>query len=171
MTTTTAPTSSTTRSTTRSTTTTTTAVAQNKTILVLNSLNGWQPALLVDSNGRQDQLGCFSHDETAEAKFACSVSWQNEFYIFGGLSNRRQISKLVRYNLKVIGSLPFDHYLATCTNMANRKLFLCFNSASSDYKKCRWTNEPLGIFYQATLSSYDHDRARISSSQGKQFYS
>ena len=166
-------TSTTSTSSTTTTTTTTTSLARNKTVLVLNSRNGWKPALIVDSNGRQDELGCFAHDQNAEVLRACSVTWQNEFYIFGGELNNRQISKLIGYNLKVVGSLAFDHYWATCTNMANRKLFLCFNVASkliphsSDDKRCRWTNEPLGDFQQATLARYEHGGgARISSSKG-----
>ena len=137
---------------------------------MLNSYpSSWKPEILLDSNGRQDALGCFTHDQNAEAGCSCSVTWKNQLFIFGGDKNKRQISKLVGYNLKVIGSLPFDHEWATCTNMADKKLFLCFNSVSSDAKKCRWTNEPLGDFEQATLANYYHHRTRISSSEGKFF--
>ena len=116
------------------------------------------------------ELSCFTHDQDSEVMFSCSISWENQLFIFGGSSNKRQISKLIGYHLNVIGSLPFDHNYATCTNMANKKLFLCFNSASSsDYKKCRWTDEPLGNFEEVTSASYNHDRARISSSEGE-FY-
>ena len=44
------------------------SAAQNKTILVLNSDQGkWQPALLIDSTGRQEKVKCFSPDDTSQA--------------------------------------------------------------------------------------------------------
>merc|ERR1712176_1093984 len=71
------------------------------------------------------------------------------------------------HRLEVIGSLPFDHDFGACTNFADQKIFLCFNSlSSSDYNKCRWSREPLGTFEQATLTSYDHRQTRVSSSNG-----
>ena len=158
--------------TTTAVTTTTTAIAKNKTVLVLNSYdNGdkwWKPAVLLDSAGRQDELGCFLPDQNTESGCSCSVTWENQLFVFGGCTKKRQISKLVGYNLKAIGSLPFDHWWATCTNMANKKLFLCFNDNSYDTRKCRWTDEPLGDFQQVSLSKYDHQRgSRISSMAGK----
>ena len=89
------------------------------------------------------------------------------FYRTRLLLHERNI--LVGYNLEVVESLPFDHFWATCTNMANSKIFLCFNRKSSlDWKKCRWTGDQLGDFTQTTLSSYNHDRgSRISSSESK----
>ena len=102
---------------------TTTSFAQNRTVLVLNSIAGWKPALLIDSSGRQDKLGCFTPDSDSAAYATCSLVWQNELYIFGGDYNRRQISKLIRYNLSVIGSLQFDFRSGACTNMAGVKLF------------------------------------------------
>ena len=174
ITTTTATTTSTSVSTSTTTTTTTisttTSLAQNKTVLVLNSWNGWKPALLLDATGRQDELDCFSHDENAEAYQSCSLTWQNQLHIFGGNSNRRQISRLSGYRLEFIGSLPFDHHLGACTNFADQKIFLCFNYYIG-FKTCRWSREPLGTFEQATLASYDHRETRISSSNGKLFES
>ena len=75
-------------------TTTTTQVAQNKTVLVLNSYRGWWPALLIDSNGRQEKVDCFTRDENSEAFHSCSLVWNNQFYVYGGFYNGRQISKL-----------------------------------------------------------------------------
>ena len=108
---------------------------------------------------------------SSQVYWSCSLTWRNELFVFGGIPNRRQISKLVKYSLKVIGSLSFDHKYGSCTNLANKKLFLCFNSdfnSQSDYKKCRWTDEPLGVFEDAALTTYNHNRgSRVSSSEGK----
>ena len=165
ITTTTLPT--TTTMTTTKATTTTTPLVQNKTVLVLNSKDGWKPALLINSSGRQDEVSCFTHDTNTEAYLSCSLVWDNELYIFGSSSNRRQISKLVQYNLKIVGSLPFDFRSGACTNMAGHKLFLCFHYSSSEYKRCRWTTNPLDSFENVTESTFNHDQIRISSSECK----
>ena len=151
--------------TTTTTTMTTTPAAQNQTVLVLNSWNGWQPAMLINPNGGHEQLSCFTHESNSEASVSCSLTWNNEMYIFGGERNKRQISKLARYNLQVIGSLPFDFLLGGCTNMAGRKLFLCFDS--NDDKRCHWSTDPLGSFNDVPLTSYNHQDIRISSSDCK----
>ena len=131
----------------------------------MSSYSGWKPAVLVDSTGRQDKLECFTHDKDSEVYRSCSVTWNNELYIFGGAHNKRQISKLVRYKLQVIGNLPFDFQFGGCTTMASGKLFLCFSLY--DYKRCQWSTEPLGHFYNSTLAFHYHDSIRISSSECK----
>ena len=164
-----------------------TTFAKVKSVLVLgkrltasNKRNGeWLPALLLDSTGRQDQVACFSPDQNAEAYNSCSLTWRNNFFVFGGFLNERKISRLSGTNLKVVGSLPFDHKRGACTNLAGKKVFLCFNdwilvndgldSTESDWKRCRWSREPLGTFEQASLANYDHRGTRISSSNGKVF--
>ena len=143
-----------------------TVVSENITVLVLNSFHSeWKPALLIDSSGTQKELGCFSPDDRAEAFGSCSLVWANELYVYGGKSNKNQLSKLNQYRLQLVGSLPFDLYRGACTNMAGRKLFLCF-----DYyveKQCHWSANPLGNFQKATLASYKHRKTRISSSKSK----
>ena len=83
-------------------TVTMTPVAQNKTVLVLNSdMDGdWQPALLIDSNGRQEELNCFAHDDRTIVSQSCSLVWNNQFYFYGGYHLKRQISKLRVWSTK-----------------------------------------------------------------------
>ena len=90
---------------------------KNQTILVLNSENGWKPAMLINSAGEQKELACFDRDATTEAEFSCSVNWNNEFFIFGGKNEKRQISRLTGHKLKRIGDLTFDHYFGACSVM------------------------------------------------------
>ena len=48
--------------------------------------------------------------------FSCSITWRNEYYIFGGAGdNKRQISKLAGCQLSSIGALPFDFYAGGCS--------------------------------------------------------
>ena len=143
-----------------------TPVAQNKTVLVLKSNNrNWRPALLVDSNGRQEELSCFVHDDNTDASSSCSLIWNNHLYIYGGNNFNRQISKLNQYRLQRVGDLQFDFNEGACTNMAGRKLFLCFDF--DDSKRCYWSENPLADFQNITLASYAHYRTRISSSECK----
>ena len=127
----------------------------------------WKPAVLIDSTGRQQELKCFSHDKNSEAGDSCSLVWNNQLFVFGGNYNRRQISRLDQYELHLIGELSFDFYLGACTNMADLKLFLCFQYNSS--KGCYWSANPLGDFKNASLASYHHSPTRISSSKCKFF--
>ena len=161
-------------------TSTMTPVAQNKTVLVLHSnvvfgddkdfdYSGvWiGMALLIDSNGRQEELGCFVHDDNTEASCSCSLVWNNQLYIYGGVNFKRQISKLSQYRLQRVGDLPFGFFTGACTNMAGRKLFLCFDYYNK--KQCFWSENPLGDFQNITLASYAHAATRISSSECKLF--
>ena len=40
---------------------------KNGTVLVLNSRNGWLPAMLVTSEGEQEELSCFQPDDNTQA--------------------------------------------------------------------------------------------------------
>ena len=42
-------------------------------ILVLNSYSGWQPAMLLNSEGEQEELACFEREDTTEAYYSCSI--------------------------------------------------------------------------------------------------
>ena len=77
-------------------------------------------------------------DQDTEAYCSCSISWQNQFFVFGGSSQRRQISKLIGCELTRVGTLDFDHYRGGCANVADNQLYLCFNiGTSTDSKNCR----------------------------------
>ena len=80
---------------------------KNKKILVLNSQYGWKPAMLINSAGEQKKLTCFERDGDTEAYYSCSITWKNQFHVFGGYSYFRQISRLNGYKLERIGSLDF----------------------------------------------------------------
>ena len=113
-------------------------------------------------------MSCFSHDSNTEVHESCSLTWQNGFYVFGGSSNRRQISQVIGTKLTAIGTLSFNHKEATCDAMAGEKIFLCFNYAdSSDSKRCRMALSPLGTFSEIRQSTHDHRDANIAASNCK----
>ena len=42
--------------------------------------------------------------------WSCSINWKNQLYIFGGATERRQISRLSGQKLERVGDLPFYNY-------------------------------------------------------------
>ena len=143
---------------------------EKKTVLVLNTYGGWKLPLLVDANGRNDGNIFMVFDEGTEVYRSCALTWRNEFFVFGGNSQTRQISKLSGCRLSLVGTLAFDHYLATCSNVGGQAIYLCFNANNADdYKKCRSATNPLGNFTEVTLSTFEHRFTRIASSPSE-FY-
>ena len=153
---------------TTTTSTTTTFQVQNQTVLVLNSYQGWRPAVLIDSTGRQDVVECFTPSSKSEAYHSCSLTWRIEMFTFGGNDDAYQISKLVGYKLLRRGKLSFQFNYGTCTNMAGRKLFFCFDYLNAI--GCHWSRRPLGPSEHVPIGSYTHRRIRISSSEGNFIY-
>ena len=96
------------------------------------------------------------------------MTWHNSFYIFGGSSDKRQISQVIGTKLTSIGSLSFDHFEASCDVMGKDKIFLCFNYFDrNDYKRCRMALSPLGSFTEIRQSTYEHSDANIAASECK----
>ena len=45
---------------------------------------GWQPQMIIDSTGRNEQWNCFNIDYDTTADKSCSLMWQNRLHLFGG---------------------------------------------------------------------------------------
>ena len=128
--------------------------------------------MLINSAGEQKKLTCFERDDNTEAYYSCSINWKNQFHVFGGNNQRRQISRLSGYRLESIGSLTFNHKWGTCSVMANQFIFLCFDNSDSqnesdDIRRCRRSTGPLGNFTEVALSNHHHRRSQISCSDSK----
>ena len=74
----------------------------------------------------------------------------------------------------------FNHRQATCANVNNQALYLCFNDGAGDYRlsvknihfitkfrTCRVASSPTGSFEKIADSSYDHYYTRIAASDCK----
>ena len=61
--------------------------------------------MLVNSAGEQHQLNCFERDSETASHKSCCVNWKNQLFIFGGQTNKRQISRLTGHRLKRVGHL------------------------------------------------------------------
>ena len=126
--------------------------------------------MLVNSAGDQEELACFQRDDNTQAHRSCSLNWRNQFHIFGGGIEKRQISRLTGYKLERIGDLAFDHDFAACTVMSNEHIFLCFHQSVTDYRRCRRSTGPLENFADVALSKHPHRRAQTPCYDSK-FYS
>ena len=168
--TTTSPSTTTTASTTSTTTTTTTKAPLLATeVLVVNTYKSYNVPIITNADGREDTNFDFVFGQGTEVRYSCSMTWNNEFYIFGGYSNTRQISKLIGCQLTRIGELEFDHQYGACSNVADAKLYLCFNYKSSDSRICRVATSPMGVFQVIIQSLYEHGRTRIAASEGNHY--
>ena len=124
--------------------------------------------MLINSAGDQEELACFQRDSNTDAYRSCSINWNNQLFIFGGETERRQISRLTGHKLERIGDLTFDHDFAACSVMSSQYIFLCFNLAdSNDHKRCRRSTGPLDQFSEVALSTYNHGYSQTSSSDSK----
>ena len=130
--------------------------------------------MLINSEGEQEELTCFDHAETTSAYYSCSITWQNKFHIFGGRSKKKQISRLIGYKLRRIGSLAFDLHIGSCSVRQKKDvtyIYLCFNGANNaardDNRRCRWSQGPLQNFTEVALSRHPHRAIQTSYSESK----
>ena len=145
--------------------TTTTAAPTYTTILILNTFQTANVPVLTNSAGRDDKDFDFSMGENTEVYESCSMNFKNQHFVFGGDSERKQISQIIGCSLTRVGTLSFDHNRGACTNVANNKVYLCFGSG--DYKKCRFATSPTGQYTEVQESTHEHRHTKIASSNSK----
>jgi len=153
---------STTASTTSTTVQSTTTVADLSAVLILSTFKAANVPVLIDAAASEDNDFNFEIDEWSEVDRSCSLTWQNELYVFGGRSRKTQISKVKSCRLEPVGQLAFEHDYGSCVSVAADKVVLCFNYQSGDYKKCRMASSPTGAFSEMSLSIYSHKATRIA---------
>ena len=98
-----------------------------------------------------------------EVKESCSVTFQNNHYIFGGLDNQRQVLQVESCGLTAVGTLAFNHETGACASTGGL-IVLCFDY--TDYKQCRQSSSPLGPWTLMPASTYDHRSTSIATSRG-----
>ena len=108
-----------------------------KSILVLNTFEQDNIPLLMDSDGNFKPID-FEIESRTEVRLSCSATINGEFYIFGGMTQRRQISKIVDCSLKRVGDLPYELYYPACGTFKfpEERSMICFpyNHAKSCYR-------------------------------------
>ena len=83
----------------------------------------------MNSNGDFHSID-FEMKARTEVHQFCSASINGEFYIFGGLTQTRQISKIVNCSLERIGDLPYELTFPACGTFRfpEERSMMCFAS-------------------------------------------
>ena len=137
-------------------------------VLILSTYKAASVPVLTNAAGRDDKDFNFEIDEEAEVDRSCSLTWQNELYVFGGSSDKTQISKVTSCRLEPIGQLESELNFGDCVNFANDKVILCFSSiASLAQKTCRMASSPTGKFSKMSESQHKHRLTRIATDNGE----
>merc|ERR1711892_844802 len=95
----------TTAPTTSSTVQSTTTVADLPVVLILSTYQAASLPVLTNSDGFEDRDFNFEVDERSEVYNSCSLTWENELFVFGGYKRKTQISKVTSCRLEPIGQL------------------------------------------------------------------
>ena len=132
-------------------------------ILALNTYKG-QPAYLITLRGDYKKLE-FEYGYNTEVYFSCLLQWKNEYYLFGGLNEERQVSMVNANRLERKGSLDFSYRAGGCTVLSRQTIVLCFDWDAKNV--CRKSNSPLGSFNKLPNTNYNHYWTTIASVNGK----
>ena len=81
----------------------------------------------MDSNGDFKSID-FDMEPLTEVSLSCSATINGEFYIFGGFTRRRQVSKIMDCSLKRVGDLPYELYYPACGTFRfpEERSMICF---------------------------------------------
>ena len=124
----------------------------NENILALHS----QSAVSIDTESIELDLSVEN-----EVYASCSVTWNNQLYILGGLKSPNQVQQIENCSLKIKGKLPFKLRLGTCTTVNYESIVACFDyfDKSACYKS---STGPIGLFESLPDSTFTHREARIA---------
>ena len=137
-------------------------------MLILSTWVSSSVPVITNAAGDVDRDFHFSIDGNAKVFQTCSLTWQNEQYIFGGSRDyKQQILKVNSCKLELVGALSFDHIEGGCVNVANNQIYMCFNNHIGDYRQCRVGSSPLGQFKVIPPSRVDHQAAKIATNNGE----
>ena len=90
-----------------------TFVFYSSEVLILSTDKAESVPVLTNAAGREDKDFNFEIDKEAEVFYSCSLTWQNELYVFGGRPKKTQISKVQSCQLEPIVNWRSKTYLAT----------------------------------------------------------
>ena len=96
---------------------------------------------------------------------SCSINWKGDLYVFGGATEKRQVSLVEGCQLTRVGTLWFNLERGACTNVNNEEIFLCFDYDND--KKCWKSSNPEGPFSSIADSLKNHKLTRIANDKGK----
>lgn len=117
-------------------------------------------------DGQADTRGFwFKFEENTEVYQSCSLNFKGRSYVYGGSTERYQLSVVDGCALKRIADLPFSFNHGACTSTPGQ-VFLCFEDGT-DLKTCRQSQSATGPFAEVDTSIYAHKRIGIAASSSK----
>ena len=147
----------------------------SSSVLVLNTYKPANKPILTDLNGKAMNCPAFTIADDVEVYKSCAVTYQNQFYVYGGNTHKRQIAKVtnkVTPTLRRVGTLPFKFAFGGCTSTTD-KIILCFHygfHGDRGYPRtCYTTTNPIGQFEETRKSIYKHGLIKFASSECKFF--
>ena len=140
-------------------------------VLAINTRGGNKRAYSISLRGGYELLD-FNFGYGTEVYFSCSLQWQNQFYVFGGKNEKKQVSVVNGNRLERKGTLDFDFSEGGCTVLNQSIIVLCFGDPNNR-KLCRQlhSNNPVGSFTKLPESNHGHRATRIASFDGKNYSS
>ena len=120
-------------------------------------------AYLINPRGGFVQLD-FYYGAGTEILSSCSLQFRNQYYVFGGRFQNKQVSMVNGYRLERKGTLNFDFDAGGCTVLKEETIILCFDWRET--KVCRKSNNPVGLFIKLSNSIYSHWVTKIASING-----
>ena len=122
---------------------------------------------MTDLNGKAMNCPAFTIADDVEVYYSCAVTHQDQFYVYGGISYKRQIAKVTYKSLVKVGSLPFDFQMGGCSSTTD-KILLCFHY-HGDMKTCYKTTNSIAQFEETRRSKHEHRSIKFASSESKFF--
>ena len=111
------------------------------------------------------QQRSFEFGDDTEVFLSCSLQWKNQYYVFGGLNEKTQVSMVIDFRLERKGRLAFNFDIGGCTVLEQLIIVLCFTDKEG--KLCRQSKTPLGQFTNLPNSNYKHQGTRFASFNGR----
>ena len=133
-------------------------------ILAINTYDN-KRAYSINPNGSFEKVN-FEFGMNTEVDYSCSLQWQNNYYVFGGHKERRQVSVVNGNRLERKATLNFECSSGACTVLNQKTILLCFGEPGVR-DECRQSNNPLESFTKLPKSNYNHWKTRIASFEGK----
>ena len=127
--------------------------------------------IITDLSGKNEVSTYFQIEDGIEIDLSCGVTFENQFFVYGGKEKNRQIARVEDCSLKKIGELPqyFGMAGGGCT-VAKGHVYLCFGG-KSNVRACVKTTNPsdtsTSSFISIASSHYTHGLTRVAASDCK----
>lgn len=145
--------------------TSTSGSMKKKVVLIMNTKLDINVPMITDLGGDLAVHANFTYGAKTEVYESCLVVFNGIAYIFGGSSQRRQVSRVDNCQLTNVASLNFEFKSGACASTKDT-IYLCFRS--ENWKSCRKGSDPSsGFFVSMAESNFTHKYIRIAASPGE----